>query len=76
MDILLISVLLGALAGVPAWIVWQRGGARRGMAAARSFDPRDAVPCRIEAVALDARLLPDADAPPPADAAMTGKARS
>jgi hypothetical protein len=69
MDILLISVLLGALAGVPAWIVWQRGSVRHGMAAARRFDPRDAVPCRIEAVALDARLVPDADAPPVADSA-------
>lgn len=68
MDILLISVVLGALAGVPAWIVWQRGGARRGMAAARDFDVRDAVPCRIEAVALNTRLVPEADAPPTAPA--------
>jgi hypothetical protein len=73
MDILLISILLGALAGVPAWIVWQRRGARRGMLAARRFDARDAVPCRIEAVALNARLLPEPDAPP-ADAKNEARA--
>ncbi|MCG7403335.1 MULTISPECIES: hypothetical protein [Caballeronia] len=64
MDTLLISMLIGVLAGVPAWIVWQRAGARRGLVAARGFDPRDAVPCRIEPVVLNARLVPDVDAAP------------
>ncbi|MEZ2353099.1 hypothetical protein [Caballeronia sp. RCC_10] len=62
MDTLLIFAVMGALAGVPVWIVWQRRSARSGLIAARRFDPRDAVPCRIEAVALNGRLLPDADA--------------
>ncbi|WP_244818042.1 hypothetical protein [Caballeronia sp. Lep1P3] len=64
MDALLICVLIGAFAGVPVWIVWQRGSARGGLPAARRFDPRDATPCRIEPVALNARLLPNVDAAP------------
>lgn len=62
METLLIFAVLGALAGVPVWFVWQRRGARGGLIAARHFDPRDAAPCRIEAVALNGRLLPDTDA--------------
>ncbi|SAK60072.1 hypothetical protein AWB76_02836 [Caballeronia temeraria] len=62
METLLISMLIGVLAGVPAWFAWQRAGARRGLMAARGFDPRDAAPCRIEPVALNARLLPEVDA--------------
>ncbi|MDR5784811.1 hypothetical protein QCE63_36070 [Caballeronia sp. LZ065] len=59
MDILLFSVMIGALAGVPAWMIWQRASARRGLADLRGFDPRDAVSCMIEPVALNARLLPE-----------------
>ncbi|WP_250456046.1 hypothetical protein [Caballeronia sp. ATUFL_M2_KS44] len=61
METLLIFAMLGALAGVPVWFAWQRRGARGGLIAARHFDPRKATPCRIEAVALNGRLLPDAN---------------
>ncbi|WP_244850979.1 hypothetical protein [Caballeronia sp. SL2Y3] len=61
MGTLLLFAAIGALAGAPLWFVWQRRGARGGLIAARHFDPRDAAPCRIEAVALNGRLLPDAD---------------
>jgi hypothetical protein len=59
MEFLLICFAAGLLLAIPVWIVWQRAGSRRGLAAMRRFDPRDAVPCDIEAVALRARLLPD-----------------
>ncbi|MFM0205410.1 hypothetical protein PQR53_36940 [Paraburkholderia fungorum] len=61
MEFLLICFAAGLILAIPVWIVWQRAGSRRGLAAIRHFDPRDAVPCDIEPVALRARLLPDAD---------------
>lgn len=60
MEFLLMCFAVGLLGAVPVWIVWQRAGSRRALAAMRGFDPRDAVRCDIEAVALRARLLPDA----------------
>ncbi|MEA3083086.1 MAG: hypothetical protein QOC89_783 [Paraburkholderia sp.] len=60
MEFLLICFAAGLILAIPVWIVWQRAGSRRGLAAIRHFDPRDAVPCDIEPVALRARLLPDA----------------
>jgi hypothetical protein len=60
MEFLLTCFAAGVVIAVPVWIVWQRGGARRGLAAMRGFDPRDAVRCDIEPVAVRARLLPDA----------------
>ncbi|CAD6507655.1 hypothetical protein [Paraburkholderia metrosideri] len=60
MEFLLTCFAVGILVAIPLWIVWQRLGSRRALAAMRGFDPRDAVPCDIEAVALGARLLPDA----------------
>jgi hypothetical protein len=54
----LMCFVAGVLIAVPVWIVWQRAGARRGLAGLRGFDPRDAVPCEIEPVALHARLVP------------------
>ncbi|CAB3788696.1 hypothetical protein LMG28614_02743 [Paraburkholderia ultramafica] len=59
MEFLLTCFAAGLILAVPVWIVWQRGSARRGLAAMRGFDPRDAVHCDIEPVALRARLLPD-----------------
>ncbi|SIT43140.1 conserved hypothetical protein [Paraburkholderia ribeironis] len=59
MEFLLTCFAAGLILAVPVWIVWQRADARRGLAAMRGFDPRDAVPCGIEPVALRARLLPD-----------------
>jgi hypothetical protein len=61
MEFLLICFAAGLILAIPVWIVWQRAGSRRGLAAIRHFDPRDAVPCDIEPVALRARLLPDAE---------------
>lgn len=63
MGFLLICFVTGLILAIPVWIVWQRAGSRRGLAAMRRFDPRDAVPCDIEPVALRARLLPDAERP-------------
>jgi hypothetical protein len=60
MEFLLTCFAAGLILAVPVWIVWQRAGARSGLAAMRGFDPRDAVRCDIEPVALRARLLPDA----------------
>lgn len=60
MEFLLTCFAAGLIFSVPVWVVWQRGGSRRGLAAMRRFDPRDAVPCEMEPVALRARLLPDA----------------
>ncbi|WP_425468972.1 hypothetical protein [Paraburkholderia panacisoli] len=59
MEFLLTYFAIGLILAVPVWIVWQRAGSRRGLAAMRRFDPRDAVRCDIEPVALRARLLPD-----------------
>jgi hypothetical protein len=59
MEFLLTCFAAGLLLAIPVWIVWQRVGSRRAHAALRGFDPRDAVPCDIEPVALRARLLPD-----------------
>ncbi|MFL9907290.1 hypothetical protein [Paraburkholderia sp. RL17-337-BIB-A] len=64
MEFLLICFAAGLLLAIPVWIVWQRAGSRRGLAAIRHFDPRDAVPCDIEPVALRARLLPEAERAP------------
>jgi hypothetical protein len=49
---------------IPVWIVWQHARARQGFDVALRFDPRDAVPCTIEPVALRARLLAGIDEPP------------
>ncbi|WP_408362831.1 MULTISPECIES: hypothetical protein [unclassified Paraburkholderia] len=59
MEFLLTYFAIGLILAVPVWIVWQRAGSRRGFTAMRGFDPRDAVRCDIEPVALRARLLPD-----------------
>ncbi|APA85224.1 hypothetical protein BJG93_07365 [Paraburkholderia sprentiae WSM5005] len=60
-ELVLMCFVAGMVVGLPVWIVWQRVGARRGLAAMRGFNPRDAVPCGIEPVALRARLLPALD---------------
>ncbi|CAB3667517.1 hypothetical protein [Trinickia soli] len=49
----------GIVLAVPVWIVSQRFGTRRGLHAARHFNPDDAVPCLIEPVVLKGRLTPD-----------------
>lgn len=59
MGFLLTCFAAGLLIAVPVWIVWQRVGSQRALAAMRGFDPRDAVRCDIEPVALRARLLPE-----------------
>jgi hypothetical protein len=59
MEFLLTYFAIGLILAVPVWIVWQLAGSRRGLAAMRGFDPRDAVRCDLEPVALRARLLPD-----------------
>jgi len=59
MEFLLTYFAIGLILGIPVWIVWQRAGSRRALAAMRGFDPRAAVRCDIEPVALRARLLPD-----------------
>lgn len=51
----------GIVIAIPIWIVSQRYGARRGLEAARRFDPEAAVPCVIEPVALKGRLMADLD---------------
>ncbi|MGG1948694.1 hypothetical protein AB1286_28460 [Trinickia sp. NRRL B-1857] len=56
---LLFCFAAGIVIAVPVWIVSQRFGARRGLQAARRFNPDDAVPCVIEPVALKGRLMPD-----------------
>lgn len=66
MEFLLTYFAIGLMLAIPVWIVWQRAGSRRGLAVMRGFDPRDAVRCDIEPVALRARLLPDTQ---PADEA-------
>jgi hypothetical protein len=66
MEFLLTYFAIGLILAVPVWIVWQRAGSRRALAAMRGFDPRDAVQCVIEPVALRARLLPETQ---PADEA-------
>ncbi|MDH6148344.1 MULTISPECIES: hypothetical protein [Paraburkholderia] len=60
-ELVLICFVAGMLVALPVWVVWQRVGVRRGLADMRGFDPRDAVPCGIEPVALRARLLPALD---------------
>ncbi|MBB5399158.1 hypothetical protein AB3X96_17375 [Paraburkholderia sp. BR13439] len=60
-ELVLMCFVAGMVVALPVWIVWQRVGARRALAAMRGFDPRDAVPCEIEPVALRARLLPALD---------------
>jgi hypothetical protein len=54
---LLICFVAGIVLAIPVWIVRQHAGSRRGLRLARGLDPRDAVPCHIEPVALNARLL-------------------
>jgi hypothetical protein len=66
MEFLLTYFAIGLILAIPVWIVWQRAGSGRALAAMRGFDPRDAVRCDIEPVALRARLLPDTQ---PADEA-------
>jgi hypothetical protein len=66
MEFLLTYFAIGLILAIPVWIIWQRAGSRRGLGAMRGFDPRDAVRCDIEPVALRARLLPDTQ---PADEA-------
>jgi hypothetical protein len=56
---LLLCFAAGIVIAVPVWIVFQRFGSRRGLLAARGFDPDDAVPCVIEPVALKGRLMPN-----------------
>lgn len=56
----LIWFAVGIVLAIPVWIALQHAGTRRGLQAARHFDPRDAVPCLIEPVALNGRLLPQA----------------
>jgi hypothetical protein len=51
----------GIAIAIPVWIVSQRFGTRRGLHEARRFNPEDAVPYRIEPVALKGRLMPDLD---------------
>jgi hypothetical protein len=57
-EFMLTCFAAGLILGVPVWIIWQRAGGRGDLAAMRGFDPRDAVTCDIEPVALRARLLP------------------
>jgi hypothetical protein len=57
-ELVLVCFVAGVLVALPLWIVWQRVGGRRALAAMRGFDPRDAVPCGIEPVALRTRLVP------------------
>lgn len=59
---LLLCFVAGIVIAVPVWIVSQRFGARRGLHAARRFNPDDAVPYVIEPVALNGRLMSDLDA--------------
>jgi hypothetical protein len=58
---LLICFAAGVVLAIPVWIVRQHAGSRRGLRLVRGFDPRDAVPCNIEPVALNARLLSPSD---------------
>jgi hypothetical protein len=61
---LLICFAAGVVLAIPVWIVRRHAGSHRGLRLARGFDPSDAVPCNIEPVALNARLLslPEIDA--------------
>ncbi len=54
---LLICVLTGMAIAIPVWVLWQHFGTRHVLDGARRFDPRDAVPCTLEPVALSARLV-------------------
>jgi hypothetical protein len=58
-EFLLLCVIAGIVIAIPVWIISQRLGTRRGLHAARHFNPDDAVPCVIEPVALKGRLMPD-----------------
>lgn len=61
-DFLLMSFAAGVVLAIPFLLVRQRTGSRRGASRVlRHFDPRDAVRCEIEPVALDGRLLPQSD---------------
>lgn len=61
-EFLLLCFIVGVVIAIPVWIISQRLGTRRGLHAARHFNPDDAVPCVIEAVALKGRLMPDLEA--------------
>jgi hypothetical protein len=58
-EFVLLCFIAGIVIAIPVWIVSQRLGTRRGLHAARHFNPDDAVPCEIEPVALKGRLMPD-----------------
>ena len=60
-EFLILCLAIGIVIAIPVWIVSQRFGARRGLQAARGFNPDDAVTCLIEPVALKGRLMPDLD---------------
>ncbi|GLU33881.1 hypothetical protein WKR88_16995 [Trinickia caryophylli] len=59
--LLLISFIAGIVLAIPVWIVRQHTGSRRGLRVSREFDPREAVPCEIEPVVLEGRLLPQSE---------------
>lgn len=66
---------VGIVMAIPVWVVSQRFGTRRGLQAARHFNPDDAVPYVIEPVALNGRLMPDLEtAEPDAGHGETGGA--
>jgi hypothetical protein len=58
---LLICFAAGVVLAIPVWIVRQHSGSRRGLRLARGFDRRDAIPCTMAPVALNARLLAPSD---------------
>ncbi|HEV3104374.1 MAG TPA: hypothetical protein VGZ01_01615 [Trinickia sp.] len=61
-ELLLVCFGAGVVLAIPVWIALHRAGARGRLDGARRFDPRNAVPCLIEPVALNGRLLPEPDA--------------
>lgn len=65
--LLLVSFAAGVMLAIPVWIVSQRS--RPGVRLARRFDPRDVVPCELDPVVLDGRLLPRAGPAAKTDAA-------
>lgn len=54
-----LCAIVGVIIAIPVWILWQRLSTRRGLHAARGFNPDDAVPCVMEPVALNGRLMPE-----------------
>jgi hypothetical protein len=57
MQFLLICLVTGMVVAIPVWMLWQRFGTRRGLDGVKRFDPREAVPCTLEPVALSAQLV-------------------